>query len=115
MNNGKKFGTTCALKNNYHDSQLRSFSIGPRNELTLEVQLDPVWNPGGPSNARIRFGAIENLDEVKRFFNGIALPRSEGAFLTEVTSVACERKATWILDLSDYGNIRIVAKHCEEL
>ena len=103
------------LKHNYHDGQLRSFSIGPRNELTLDVHLDPVWNPGAASTARIRFGAIENLDEVKRFFERVAPPRSDGAFLAEVIGIAYEQKAKWILDLSVYGSVPILAKHCDEL
>ena len=103
------------LKHNYHDGQLRSFSVGPRNELALDVHLDPVWNPGGPPTARIRFGAIENLDEVKKFFDRVAPPRSEGAFLAEVVGIAYQQKAKWILDLSDYGSVPILAKHCDEL
>ncbi len=103
------------LKHSYHDGHLCSFMIGPRNELTLEVHLDPVWNPGGPSTARVRFGAIDNLEEVKRFFEHIAPPRSEGAFLAEVVGADYKEKAKWILDLSDYGGVQILAKHCEEL
>jgi len=99
---------------NYHDSQLCSFSRGPRNELALEVHLDPVWNPGAPATARIRFGAIENMKEVKGFFERVAPPRSEGAFLAELAGIDCQQKTTWTLDLSDYGSVRILAKHVDE-
>ena len=102
------------LKHNYHDGQLRSFSIGPRSELTLDVQLDPFWNRGGPFTARVRFGGIGNLDEVARFFERVAPPRSEGGFLAEVVGIAYEQKAKWILDLSGYGSVPILAKHCDE-
>jgi hypothetical protein len=103
------------LKYNYHDGQLSCFSLGPRNEVTLEVRLDPVWNPGGPSTGRIRFGAIENLNEVRTFLEKVSPPRSEGAFLAEVIGIIYEHKARWILDLSVYGSVVILAKHCDEL
>src|SRR5436190_1659700 len=54
--------------------------LAPRKELTLDVHLDPVWNPGAASTARIRLGAIENLDKGKRFFHSVAPPRIESAF-----------------------------------
>jgi len=103
------------LKHNYHDGQLVSFSFGPRNEVTLEIYLDPVWNPGGPSTGRIRFGAIQNLNEVQAFFERVSPPRRGGAFLAEVIGIVYEPKARWILDLSDYGSVVILAKHCDEL
>jgi hypothetical protein len=103
------------LAHNYHDGQLSSFSLGPRNELTLEIHLDPVWNPAGPESGRIRFGAIENMNEVKEFFDRIHEPRNEGAFLAEIIAVVYEHKAKWTLDLADYGSVAIKAKNCEEL
>src|SRR6266576_4699936 len=103
------------LSHNYHDGQLSSFSIGPRNEITLDIHLDPIWNRGGPSSGRIRFGAIENIEEVKNFFATIPSPRREGAFFAEVIGIVYEAKAKWILDLAEYGSVAIKAKHCDEV
>ena len=54
------------LLNNYHDSQLESFSIGPRNEVTLNIHLD---REGAPEITKVRFGAIKNFHEVQLFFS----------------------------------------------
>jgi hypothetical protein len=103
------------LSHNYHDGQLSSFAIGPRNEVTLDIHLDAVWNRVGPSSGRIRFGAIENMEEVKTFFEGIPSPGADSAFLAEVIGIIYEHKAKWILDLAEIGSVVIKAKHCDEV
>ena len=102
------------LRHNYHDGQLISFLFGPRNEVTLEVWLDPVWNRTGPATARIRFGSIQNMEDVRRFFEKIPPPKKQGAFLAEVVGIVYEDKATWIVDLSGCGSVMIAAKRCDE-
>lgn len=58
------------LRYNFHDSGLCDVAIGPRRELTLGLELDPVEQhpPFALGGARIRFGEIENIDEVRAFF-----------------------------------------------
>ncbi len=52
-----KLMTYKKLKYEYHDSQLENYQIGPRNDLTLNIFLDPVWNNGAPENVSIRLAS----------------------------------------------------------
>jgi hypothetical protein len=72
-----------ALPYNFHDGVLAAVEVGPRREVTLAVGLDTVWNAGERA-ARVRFGGIENFDEVRAFFATLAPARLPGAFLDRI-------------------------------
>lgn len=61
------------LPHNFHEGSFRDWQIGPRRELTLwiTVTLLPPGRTAGLMNNydyRLRFGAIENFEEVRAFF-----------------------------------------------
>ena len=103
------------LLHNYHDGQLASFTLGPRRELTLEVALDSVWNKGAES-ASVRFGGIENYDEVASFFGALPLPPHADAFIAEVIVLECvgERPDWVIMELAGHGRIKICSHQVSE-
>lgn len=90
----------------YHDSWLERFELGPRRELILQIRLDPVWNPRAPEDVRLRFGGIQNFDEVRTFFD-LLEPVSRGA-LNVVDEIARPEKGKWIVDLDRSGTVTIV-------
>ncbi|HKV92250.1 MAG TPA: hypothetical protein VJW20_06860 [Candidatus Angelobacter sp.] len=55
---------------------VREIKLGPRRELTLAIELWPKGNHafGGGPVITVRFGAISNYEEVKRFFEPLAVP-----------------------------------------
>ncbi len=68
-----------SFKHEFHDASLVSYSIGPRREIELEIDLDPVWNETG-GIVRVRFGNIKNFDHVKRFLESIPPLPSKDAY-----------------------------------
>lgn len=100
---------------NLHDGQLETFSIGPKNELNLSILLVPAWNRGGPEKSRIRFSAISNMEEVKKFFDYYSINERQGEFHDEVIGLLSEKKGVWRLDLADAGSLEIHSYHFTEL
>lgn len=61
------------LKHSYGWSFITRFEAGPRREITLFI----LWSDDGRDRSAhsivpVRFGGIENFEEVKAFFNRIA-------------------------------------------
>lgn len=104
-----------SFRHDYHDSHLASFTLGPRRELALEVALDPVWNKGAPS-ASVRFGGIENYDEVAAFFRALPPPPQADAYIAEIIGLQCEGDGpNWVdVDLAGHGHVRVHARHITE-
>lgn len=104
------------FQHNYHDGSLVSFTLGPRRELTLEVELDPIWNSQRLS-ARVRFGGIENYDAVADYFRALPLQRSGELYITGIMGLEYSRQElnSVILDLDNYGHVIIRSKHITEL
>lgn len=71
-----------ALKHNYHDANLVEFAIGPRNELRLEVALDPYLSTC--HSVVLRFGAIANLRDVTDFLERIPPRPTPDAYLARI-------------------------------
>ena len=95
-------------KHEYHDSQLESYEIGPRNELTLNIYLDPVLNKeSNLENITVRFGAIKNIEEVKSFFAYIPHSAENGRFICEIIGIVNKEKDKWVIDLEGHGNVTI--------
>ena len=94
-------------KYSFHDAQLEAYSVGPRNEVTLDIALDQVWNPDAPSIYTIRFGAIRNMTEVEEFFCHLPQEAEDGGYLAEIIGIVYEHKHKWVLDLDGIGSIVI--------
>ena len=104
-----------SFRHNYHDGQLASFTLGPRQELTLEIALDPVWNKTRLS-VSVRFWGIENFDEVAAFFLALPPPSCPDAFIAEVIGLLyLGQGPNWVvIDLASHGHIRIQSHHVNE-
>ena len=89
---------------NCHDGRLVACKLGPQREVTLEIHLDPVWNPDGPPIVSVRFGAISNFEDVRRFFEQVQQSRRHEA-LDEVVGIVCRQKSEWIVDLTLAGAV----------
>ena len=105
-----------SFRHNFHDGHLSKFTLGPRRELTLEFALDPVWNKEGPGSASVRFGAIDNYDEVASFFRALPQPEHPDGYIAEVIGLQyLEERPNWvIMDLDGHGHIRIHSRHVTE-
>lgn len=98
------------LSRNYHDGWIESMEIGPRREVTFNVQLDPVWNPGLPISFRLRFAAIDNMEEVTAFF-----ATAGDVHGIRIESVASDAKHHWTVQLDRLGSVTILARKVSEL
>ena len=94
------------LTYNCHDGRLVACKVGPEREVTLEIRLDPVANPDGPPAVTVRFGAISNFEDVRRFFEQVQQSRQREA-LDEVVGIGCRKKGEWIVDLARAGAVTI--------
>jgi len=95
------------LRHTYHDASIVAFAAGPRNEIRLEIALDPVWNTC--RSVVLRFGAIANLAEVTSFFGRIppkVVPEAHLATI-ERLEYKSSKPATAVLQLDGLGTIEI--------
>ena len=53
-----------------HDSTIVAVSIGPRREAMFTIDLYPIYYSNKP-RVRLRFGGIDNLDEVMQYVDEI--------------------------------------------
>jgi hypothetical protein len=97
-------GYPCT-KYNCHDAQLTAFHIGPRNEITLEIRLDKAWNENAPEFYSLRFGAIDNMNEVTCFFTSLEKPEYWDNFGL-LGGVDYLHKDQWIVSF-EFGIIKI--------
>ena len=107
--------TFRSLQHNFHDAGLVGVSIGPRREIELEIDLDPVWNETART-VRVRFGGISNFEQVKEFLGGLPSPPASGAYIAEIIGLQYEGRKPYpvVLDLTDIGHIQIESKHVTE-
>ena len=105
-----------SFRHNFHDAHLTRFTLGPRRELALEIALDPVWNKDHPHSASVRFGGIENYDEVALFFHALPQPPRPDAYIAEIIGLQYVGDGqNWVLiDLADHGHIRVRSHHVTE-
>lgn len=103
----------------YHDSHLVGVTLGPRRELMLEIDLDPVWNSGGPGSVCVRFGNIQNYEEVAAFFGSVPQLQPPRTYIAQVIGLEYltrEAGADWLLlDLDEYGCVNIHSRNITEL
>ncbi|MES2696813.1 MAG: hypothetical protein V4773_25320 [Verrucomicrobiota bacterium] len=102
-----------SLPFNFHDGQLTDFSVGPRQEVTIHIALDPVWNQKQERTVLLRFGAIRNFETVSAFFQKLQRPQQSDRSIAEVVGLihSGDRKDAVILDLSPYGSVEIETRH----
>jgi len=101
---------------NFHDGNLVSFTLGPRRELTLEIALDPVWNKESPPIVYVRFGGIENYDEVASFVRALPPPQQPAGYIAEVIGLLFvgDGPNSVILNLDRHGHIQVHSRHVTE-
>ena len=90
------------------------FTLGPRRELILDVLLDPVWNKHSAS-ANLRFGAIENFDQVSSFFGSLPKPQADGC-IAEIEKLEADDVGgnALLLQLSAQASLRIESRKISE-
>ena len=105
-----------SFRHSFHDGQLASFTLGPRHELTLEIVLNPVWNKEAPPATTVRFGGIENFDEVASFFRALPPSQRTDAYIAEVIGLRYSGDGpNWVdVDLDGHGHIRVQSHHVTE-
>ena len=88
---------------------IRDVKMGPRRELTLRIE---TWRKGkvtfgGGEVVTLRFGAIVNLEEVRRFFSTVPM---EGLHYLRELSKSTARRHIIDLEFDSTGErIRIIA------
>lgn len=105
------------LKWSYHDGGLASYTVGPRREVSLTCHLNPVIEPTG-GIVHVRFGGIENLQQVADFLSKLDWPPIPDAYLATIDALVCGRYQSGlqeiVLDLDRYGAVSIVCRHVSE-
>lgn len=103
------------LHYNFHDSLLCGYTLGPRSEVTLKIQLCNVFYQGGPL-VLIRFSKIVNFSTVKAYFEPIEQPRNDRDPHASIDTLCYDssKKSTsndlhFFLELDLEGALRI---HC---
>jgi len=94
------------LKYRYHDGSVEDHRVGPQRELVLEIRLDRFLNPGGPEIVHLRFGAIDNMKDVRDFserLDSLGVP-------DRVARIALLEKGKWTLELDHTGELKIATK-----
>ncbi len=92
---------------NFHDSHLSDFTVGPRQELSLKVALDPVWNPKSKGEVVVRMGAVENFATVRSFFEKITRPPEPEFYIAEIVRFESSARGAFLLELDGVGSVEI--------
>ena len=90
------------------------FALGPRREVILDVLLDSVWNKRSTS-ASVRFGAIENYDQILSFFRSLPKPQANRC-IAEIEKLEvdnADRNAV-VIQLSGYSSLKINSRKISE-
>jgi hypothetical protein len=79
-------------EHNYYGAMIRDAKMGPRRELTLQLETWPKGKPtfGGGDLFTLRFGAIVNYEEVQRFFAKVPIDGLH--FLREPSESSAHRR-----------------------
>src|SRR3954453_23501321 len=104
--------TLPALPYHFHDANLGGVTLGPRNEVTLILDIDePRQNQ---HRIHIRFGGITNFSEVRAYFGQLTPPVVPNAYLARVDQLdyaelepSHAHRLIFQLDLDGYGKLLI--------
>lgn len=92
----------------FHDALVESVECGPRRELRIVLMV--LKQGEGPQlievPAELRFGAVDNIDEVRRFADGLTRLSPKG-YLDSVDSVKQLDKGLWRVELDLGGGFVI--------
>jgi hypothetical protein len=100
-----------ALKYNYHDSNVDKVEIGPRRELKLKIQLDPIMNKGKERFVNLSFRAVDNLDIVKNFVEKYLETRpTPNAFLGRIDELKKSTRNDYVIDFDNVGQLTVKCK-----
>ena len=98
--------TSPGLKYEYHDAVVERHQIGPKRELILDVVLDQFLNPGAPKNVQLRFGAIDNMEAVRSFFQRPSRVTQPGGF-ERLERIELITKGKWLIVVDHRGQVTI--------
>ncbi|MGE5610353.1 MAG: hypothetical protein ACM359_13955 [Bacillota bacterium] len=107
------------FKHGYHDSFLVGFSVGPLEEITLTIDLNPGWVSGG-GTVSVRFGGVQNLEAVRAFLSQLKQPQTPHAYLADIVYLTYTAKQApnganrVLLVLERQGAIHIECQHVSE-
>jgi hypothetical protein len=99
----------------YHDGLLASFTLGPRRELTMIIDLNPVWNKE-KRTISVRLGGIQNFDEITSFFEALPSPPQPNAYIDEIIGLEYLGEGpNWVvINLVRHGHIRVKSHNVTE-
>ena len=97
---------------NFHDSYLADFSIGPRHELRITVELT---RPSSQRTIGIRFSGIRNFDQVTAYFDVLKRLEDNERYIGEITALKQSSKRLYLIQLADRPALSIEAKKTEEI
>src|ERR1700748_759041 len=96
------------MRYEYHDALILGRQLGPRREIVLDVKLSPFLNCDAPERVRLRFSGIDNLEEVRSFFE----PPLKAAFdeaLERIDRLDLIAKGQWVLGIDHRGQVMILS------
>jgi hypothetical protein len=96
------------FKHAYHDGRLVSATVEPHREISLTIQLDPVWNDGLDKECTVSLGDIKNFEDVAAFVKGLRPPDRSNIFLDEVLHLGWTPAGNVELGLARQGYIELV-------
>jgi hypothetical protein len=102
-----------SFEHEFRDGHIASFTLGPRRELTLEIALNPVWNKHARL-ASVRFGGVQNYNEVASFFRALPVPPAPHAYVAESIGIKYVGNGRDEI-LVDHGHVKIHSHHVTEL
>jgi len=94
------------LKHAYHDSFLRSVEVTGRR-LVLSVELAPGVT------RHLFFAGVRNLDELRELF-GLPTDASSIEVDAEIVGIVREDDGRILVDLMNYGSVRVDCKNLSE-
>lgn len=97
------------IERDYYGAMIRGAETGPRRELRLLIEIWPKGKStfGGGDFVTIRFGAIENYEEVRPYFASVPI---EGLHYLRELSECTPRRHVFEMEFDRTGDrVRIIA------
>jgi hypothetical protein len=103
------------LRREYHDAQVESVELGPRQEIQLVVHLDPVWNDGDTGPCRLHFSNISNWDDVVARLQSALSALPSGAYVDEIIGIVRPEKGVVGIDFARRGYVELRGARVQEI